>query len=100
MDRHGKKLDFWMKKRGKVIVEKPNEIPYVNLSEREFDSHQTKAFYIYKENIDLRETILRVETAIEMVPGEFRQLVRTNYLEEIRQKMHEMNRDGEEFWSR
>ena len=40
MERHSKKLEFWMKKRGRVIVEKPNEIPYVKLSEREFDSHQ------------------------------------------------------------
>ena len=40
MERHGKKLEFWMKKRGRVMVEKPNEIPYVNLSEKRFDSHQ------------------------------------------------------------
>ena len=48
-----------------------------------------------EKNIDLRETIQRVEMEIERVPVEFRQIVRVKYEEEIRRKMHEMNRDGE-----
>ena len=39
MERHRKKLEFWMK-RYRVIVENCNEIPYVNLPEREFDNQQ------------------------------------------------------------
>ena len=81
--------------------EKPNEIPYINLSEKRFDEHQDSVLklgskHILEEGRDLRETIPRVETAIEKIPAEFRQMVRTKYQEEMEKKICEKNRDGED----
>ena len=101
IERHRKKLRFWIERKDEIMVKKPTEIPYINLSEKRFNEHQDSVLklgpkHILDENIDLRETIPRVETAMEKIPAEFRPIVRMKYQEEIEKRIREGNRDVED----
>ena len=102
-DKQNRKLRFWLKSYNvdpykKVIV---NEIPYINLSSKTLNSHQDALIklgpkYILDEPIHIKDTIPKIEKALEIVPSEKQTQLRSLIQEELSKKLKEKSKDYED----
>ena len=98
-NRQNKKLKYWLRnnpQKLKMLNKTSNEIDYINLSSKQMNTHQDSVLklgpkYILDDNINLKDTIPKIENALEAINTDQRDKLRSIAQEVIKKGLKEKN---------
>ena len=96
-------MKIWINRRVEMVenvLNRPREIPYINLSQKILNTQEgilkMGPKYTLEDSVNLKETIPRTKSVIEMLPENERQRIRNKYQEEFEKRMREYDKDRED----
>ena len=100
-NRQNKKLKYWLRnnpQKLKMLNKTSNEIDYINLSSKQMNTHQDSVLklgpkYILDDNINLKDTIPKIENALDAINTDQRDKLRSIAQEVIKKGLKEKTKD-------